>query len=102
MFNLIHGIHFKNASPNVAYLKFHELLDAWGSLSEYVRIYDVFPKPFLEWFKSIFMIYQSRDQTNISPVVLLNHFVNLYTASGVNKEDALNAFFKITNVSHIA
>ncbi len=99
IFNLIHDVHYAGAAPNVAYLKFHELLDAWGGLSEYLRLYGVFPKPFLEWFNTIFLIYQSRDPSTGLSVVLFDHLVSLYAASGLAKEEALSAYFKITNVS---
>ena len=104
IFSLIHDIHYAGAPSNVAYLRFHELLDAWGGLSNYLKLYEVFPQPFVEWFRTIFRIYESRDVSGgvgSQIVVLLEYFVRLYTASGLSKDDALNSYFKITNVRKV-
>lgn len=98
IFKLIHDIHYADSESNVAYLKFHEVLDAWAGLAQYLKEHDTFPAPFLKWFESIFMIYQSHDMSG-KKVVLVEYFIQLYLNSGMSKESALEAYFKITAVS---
>jgi hypothetical protein len=98
VFKLIHDIHYADSESNVAYLKFHEVLDAWAGLALYLKTYDQFPSQFVRWFESIFMIYQSQDMAG-KRVVLVDYFIKLYVNSGLGKETALDAFFKITTVS---
>ena len=99
VFGLIHDIHFAGTGSNIAYLKFYELLDAWGGLAEYLKIYDAFPQPFINWFESIFMIYESKDASGMS-VLAIDELVRLYIATGMTKDDALNAYLKATLVSY--
>lgn len=100
VFGLIHDIHFADTGSNIAYLKFYELLDAWGGLAEYLKIYDVFPQPFINWFESIFKIYESRDYAGTS-VLSIDELVKLYISTGMTKDDAMNAYLKVTFVREI-
>lgn len=74
--------------------------DAWGALSEYLKLYDKFPQPFMEWFDSIFQIYQIRDEfgERIAPFEAI---LRLYLLSGRENRDALDAYALITSVSAI-
>ena len=102
VFKLIHDVHFGSVGSNAAHLKFFELLDAWGAVSEYVKKYDTFPKCFLEWFESIFLIYQMKDEDECSingkKTVSAENLHRLYLIAGLDNKEAQIAIKKLTLV----
>ena len=97
VFNLIHDTHFSGTGSNAAHLKYFEVLDAWGALSEYIKQNNSFPHQFIEWFETIFNIYQEKDNTG-EKVVQCENFLRLYLKSGMSEEDAVRAFTLISSV----
>ena len=88
---------------NAAHLKFYEVLDAWGALSEYIKKYDTFPKCFLDWFESIFFIYQIKDEKEVANfrkrIVSIDSILRLYLNAGLENNEANNSINKLTLVS---
>ena len=103
VFKTIHDVHFGSVGSNAAHLKFYELLDAWGAVSEYLKKYETFPKCFLDWFESIFVIYQMRDEdecdSNGSKIVSSENLHRLYLIAGLEHKEAQSAINKLTVVS---
>lgn len=101
IFNLIHSVHFAGTGSNAAHLKFFEVLDAWGALSEYIKRVNRFPQPFVDWFESIYKIYQAADSESGGgeKIIPFENLLRLYVYSGKEKKDALEAFNLITEVA---
>jgi hypothetical protein len=97
VFNLIHDVHFGSTASNAAHLKFYEVLDAWGALSEYLKDNDKFPKVFLDWFESIFRIYEITDESG-ELVTSGETFLRLYLIAGLTNTDAHEAYNHLTQV----
>ena len=100
MFNLIHDVHFGSTASNAAHLKFYEVLDAWGALSEYLKDNGKFPKAFLDWFESIFRIYEIKDESG-EHIASWDTFLRLYLVGGLNNKDAQEAYDQLTQVVFI-
>ena len=103
VFKIIHNVHFDSVESNAAHLKFYEVLDAWGALSEYLKKYDTFPKCFLDWFESIFFIYQIRDDEEIlkyrKKIVPTENLLRYYLVAGLDNNEAQNAINTLTLVN---
>jgi hypothetical protein len=80
--------------------------DAWGSLSEYIKTHNAFPQPFIDWFDTIFQIYQEKEESG-EKIIQCDNFLRLYLKAGLTEEDAMRAFTQISavkfhlNKSHI-
>jgi hypothetical protein len=74
--------------------------DAWGALSEYLKHYNRFPQPFLDWFSAIFQVYHVKDESG-ERVVSLENILRLYAFSGLEKREATHAFAQLTAVNKL-
>ena len=124
VFNIIHSVHYAGTGSNVAHLKFFEVLvsgphpeldlfksltlthfldlkDAWGALTIYLKANDTFPEPFLEWFDSLFKIYQTINENN-EKIIPYDSLLRLYTLSGVDACEAAEAYKLVTAVFTIS
>jgi hypothetical protein len=71
--------------------------DAWGALSEYIKTHNAFPHQFIDWFDTIFQIYQEKDESG-EKIVQCDNFMRLYLKAGLKEEDAMRAFSQISAV----
>ncbi|CAF0719366.1 unnamed protein product [Brachionus calyciflorus] len=91
VFKLIHDVHF-SSGDNAAHLKFYEVLDAWGALSIYIKKNDKFPQEFIDWFESIFLIYETKAKNNPEKVISNETILRLFLISGSDEKSALEAY----------
>lgn len=72
--------------------------DAWGALSLYIKEHDRFPQPFIEWFDSIFQIYQTKNEYD-EKVASFECLLRLFIISGADDQMAVESYNTVTAVS---